>query len=226
MRTVLFDIDGTLLMTNGGGSSALRLAMKQVFELENPCLQIEFSGRTDRSILAELLRINGLSDTYPHQQRLRQRYVELFPDVLRNCGGWLLPGVPELLERLSREARIRSYVMTGNLVETAGHKLGHFGLQSYFRGIFGGEHDAHRNCLARRTAKTIRERYGDAALDDLIVVGDTIADIECGHAIGAKVIAVCTGTDNRVKLEGASPLAVHDDLADTERLLDLITLCT
>ena len=222
MRTLLFDIDGTLLMTNGGGSGALKLAIQQEFGLDSVCTDVTYSGRTDRSLLPELLERNGLPSDNEHLQRLGNRYTELFPEVLSRRGGIVQPGTVDLLSRLSGQSNLRCYVMTGNLVATATQKLEHFGLLSFFRGIFGGDHDSQRKGLAERTASVIRDRYGDSATDDMVVIGDTPADVLCGHAIGAKVVAVCTGFHDRAALEAENPMSVHDDFADVEKIFNLL----
>lgn len=223
MRTLLFDIDGTLLMTNGGGSSALKLAIEQEFGIDTACLDLDFAGRTDRSLLVEILQRNHLPTSDEFQLRLCRCYTTLFPQVLARRGGRILPGALELLSRLALQPNLRCYVMTGNLEETATQKLEHFGLLQFFRGIFGGDHDHDRNRLAERTADALRERYGATATRDVIVIGDTPADVRCGHAIGASVVAVCTGNYDRDALEAEKPMAVHDDLSDVSAIFDLLS---
>ncbi len=223
MRTILFDIDGTLLMTNSGGATALRQAMSDEFGLRDPRTEIQFGGRTDRSILTELLTINDLADTQANRDRLRDRYVELFPETLRKVGGKLMPGVLPLLDAVNRDGGLRSYIMTGNFHATGQCKLDHFGLSNFFRGIFGGDHDSDRDHLARRTSDSIALRYGRQSISELWVIGDTVADIRCGHAINAKVIAVCTGGQTRAQLEAESPLAIRDDLTNFDEVLTLLT---
>jgi len=223
MRTLLFDIDGTLLLTNRGGKGAIQRAITQEFGVADVRTDIQFSGRTDRSLLVELLEINGLPTNEAHQNRLEGVYRTLLPVVLNRHGGRVLPGAISLLKRISAETDLRCYVMTGNLHETATQKLSHFGLSQFFRGIFGGDHDHHRNSLAERTAIALRERYGDSATEDVVVIGDTPADIRCGHAIGAKVVAVCTGIHDRDELESENPMSVLDDLSDVSACFDLLT---
>jgi phosphoglycolate phosphatase len=222
MRTLLFDIDGTLLLTNGGGSGALKLAMEREFLIDSARTDIRFSGRTDRSLLAELLERNNLPTSDEHQQRLRDCYTKLFPDVLARRGGRVLPGAVELLNRLSSRSGLRCYVMTGNLHETGRRKLDHFGLLPFFERVFGGDHDHERNRLAERTVESIRRLDGESATRDLVVIGDTPEDIRCGHAIGAQVVAVCTGHYDRDDLEAENPTSVHDDLSDVETIFDLL----
>ena len=223
MRTLLFDIDGTLLLTQNSGSGALKQAMRDEFGLLESRVDLDFSGRTDRSILIELLEKNDLEACSENQNRLEQCYAGLLPEVLAQAGGRLLPGVKSLLDRIGDLPGIRCCVMTGNLVHTARMKLDHFSLSGYFQSIFGGDHDQHRNDLARRAAVDLRNLYGDDATDDMVVIGDTTADIECGHAIGAKVIAVATGAHDRELLASREPYAILDDLSDTDHLTSLLT---
>jgi phosphoglycolate phosphatase len=214
MRVLLFDIDGTLLITDSGGKGALELALADEFSLDRVDVDIEFAGRTDRSLLTDLLHRNGLQPSDENQRRLAERYAGYLPDVLHQRGGQVLPGVTEMLHKIAAQSERLCYVMTGNLAVTATHKLNHFGLLHFFEGVFGGDHDIQREDLARRTAATIRDRHGEHALQEMIVIGDTPHDIRCGHAIGAKVIAVCTGSYDRADLEAENPAAVCEDFSD------------
>ncbi len=223
MRVLLFDIDGTLLLTNGGGSGALKHALEREFGVSEACTNVDFAGRTDRSLLEEILCRNRMPNTREHFERLRDCYTTLLPRVLQEHGGKVLPGAVSLLEQLRDRNDLICHVMTGNLTATATVKLEHFGLRHYFDDIFGGEHDAHRNDLARRTAETIRARHGEAATREIIVIGDTPADVQCGHAIGASVLAVCSGRHGRHELEAERPMSVHDDLSDLAAILQLLT---
>jgi phosphoglycolate phosphatase len=56
----------------------------------------------------------------------------------------------------------------------------------------------------------------------MVVIGDTPADIRCGHTIGAKVMAVCTGSHHRDELEAENPMSVHDDMSDVSAIFDLL----
>lgn len=222
MRTLLFDIDGTLLLTNQGGSSALQLALQQEFDLAQPNIDVSYGGRTDRSLLAQLLSINNLPDNDDFRGRLRRRYTAVFPDVLAERGGDVLPGATRILERVHAEASVHVVAMTGNLTETGTEKLRFFDLLQYTQWVSGGEFDADRDDLAKRTVKGISERFGEPAAKDLVVIGDTVADVRCGRVIGAKVIAVCTGSCDRAGLQSEKPHAVLDDLSNTDQIFDLL----
>ena len=222
MRTLLFDIDGTLLLTNNGGSQALNLALQEEFDIAQPNTDVTFGGRTDRSLLSELLSINQLPDDASHRERLQNRYTSVFPHVLRRCGGRVLQGVAALLALLHNEPQTRTCVMTGNLAQTGEEKLRHFDLLKFIHWTSGGQFDACRDDLARRTAKLIAQRHGPDSADDIVVIGDTAADIRCGRVIGAKVVAVCTGSHDAERLESEKPDFLLNDLSNTQAVFDLL----
>ncbi len=222
MHTLLFDIDGTLLLTNNGGKRALEQALMEEFGLESASAEIAFAGRTDRGILDELLEINQLPVDQSHRDRLRNRYVIALPSALSAQGGIVLPGVVELLSQLANDKRVIVSVMTGNFLETAERKLSHFGLRQYVRWIVGGDLDTDRNDLARRARDFILKRSGPEALKRITVIGDTPADVRCGHAIGAHVVAVCTGGYDRETLLREKPLLVVEDLTDLAQVMPVL----
>ena len=54
------------------------------------------------------------------------------------------------------------------------------------------------------------------------MIGDTPADIQCGHAIGAKVVAVCTGWHSREELSTENPMVIVDDFSDVSTVFALL----
>ena len=62
----------------------------------------------------------------------------------------------------------------------------------------------------------------ELAARDLVVIGDTPADIECAHAVGALAIAVATGRYPVEALAEHGPEAVFSTLADTDAVLRVI----
>ncbi|MAI74196.1 MAG: hydrolase [Rhodopirellula sp.] len=223
MKTLLFDIDGTLIVTNETGTRALEAVLRDQFGVVRPNLEVRFGGRTDRSLLNELMLINDIKPTETNFDIFTTEYGAILPKVLQKCGGSVLPGVEALLTRLRLHQDLRCAIMTGNLKATATQKLRHFGLRGYFDDIFGGDFDSDRRHLARRTALYLRGAHGHQATDGTIVIGDTPADIVCGLDIDARVMAVCTGHFDRQTLETAGAHVVHRDFSDVDRVYRWLT---
>lgn len=222
MRTLLFDIDGTLLTIAGGGQRAFARALHAEFGVQQPDADVIFSGRTDRSLLVELLQRNSLSPTPEACGRLRRRYLGFFQSELNTTGGTLMPGARQLLQQLQNHADVVVAVMTGNFPESATRKLEHFDLRGYVQWIVGGDLDVHRDDMARRASTMISSRYGEKAARDVIVIGDTPADVQCAHAIGARALAVATGGHSTEQLQQCDPWCVVEDFRQTDAIVQTL----
>ena len=217
----LFDIDGTLINTSGAGGAALNLALQEAFGVTEP-KKINLSGRTDRGIALELFQHHQIEPSESNWLRYREAYLTRLKTMLPVRQGVVLPGARELLAQLSSLPNTALGLLTGNIQEAHRHKLDHFGLYQHFGfGGFGDEHPC-RDDVARAALRSVHHHHGEAADREVWVVGDTPLDIRCARAIGAKVVAVATGTFSVVELRSFAPeFAVEslEDLAPWQHLL-------
>jgi phosphoglycolate phosphatase-like HAD superfamily hydrolase len=223
MHVLLFDIDGTLLNSGGAGKAALEGALIEDFGLEGLRGHVPYSGRTDRAIVRDLMRLHAIEETPANVSRLLDGYLRRLPDCLCRHQGRVLPGIAALLEQLGRRERLAVGLLTGNIRAGARAKLGHFGLYEHF--AFGGFGDHHweRDDVAREAlAETTRHLNGQVHNDRVWVIGDTPLDVQCARAIGARVAAVATGWHPRAELAAARPDLLLDDLSDPGPLLEAL----
>lgn len=224
MRTLFFDIDGTLLVTENAGSGALIRAIEAEFGVVDFSIgQIRFGGRTDRDLVREILVSANVEPSPENQGRLRRRYCWALREDLRTVRGQVLPGVVELLRELASLRQVALAVMTGNFPETARMKLETFKLIDFFPWVIGGDLDAVRCDMARRAADQLVRRVGAAARDDMIVIGDTPNDVKCAHSMGARCLAVCTGSASQEELQAAGADHIVSDLTAAAALEFLVT---
>ncbi len=228
MHVVLFDIDGTLISSGGAGRSALQAGLAEEFGPRALSDRLELSGRTDRAILHDLLRLCGLPDSKDNVDRLRAAYLRHLPRHMHAHAAQagaaayharVLPGVADLLAALSRRDDVRIGLLTGNMREGARIKLGHFGLFDYF--AFGGYGDEHldRDDVARAALADAHRHLGRPIDPDRVwVIGDTPLDVRCARAVGARVLAVVTGWHSRDQLAACGPDLLLDDLNDARAL--------
>ncbi len=222
MHYCLFDIDGTLIHSGGAGSAAMKMALEQEFGITAPTEGIAMAGRTDRAIVADLFEFHEISEPETSVDRFLQTYLQHLPTVLKQLDGVILPGIGQLLRSLSERDDIVLGLLTGNFREGARIKLEHFELYKHFE--FGGFGDSHddRDDVAREALDEVHKRSnGRVAMDHVWVIGDTPADVKCGRAIGAQVIAVGTGFSSMQKLESAGPDHLFEDFSDTASLVRL-----
>jgi phosphoglycolate phosphatase len=223
---VLFDIDGTLLLSGGAGVRAMARAFEETFGVANAFEGISVAGHTDTFLVRQALVRAGLEDTPDAHERFRQTYLALLPEeiVKRGTGRKaVMPGVHELLTSIAGRRSLHSALLTGNYERAAQIKLEHFGLAGHFEwGAFGDE-AADRNELGRLALRRAVERaIPAAACGNAVVVGDTPQDIACARAMGARVIAVATGMSTVDELRAAGADAVLTDLSDTAAVIALL----
>ncbi len=231
MKLVLFDIDGTLLGTDGAGRRAIHRALLDETGTAGPIEQYRFDGKTDPQIIGELLALAGHAGARDRAciDAVCRRYVEHLRAELDKPTQTttLMPGTRELLGALeSHEAAGRALVglLTGNLASGAALKLRSAGLDpGRFRvGAYGSD-SARRADLPAVAAERAAALTGRAVRgSDVIVLGDTPDDVACGRPIGARCVAVATGFYDVAALRAAGAAYVFETLADTTRVLDAI----
>jgi phosphoglycolate phosphatase-like HAD superfamily hydrolase len=227
-RLVLFDIDGTLLLTAGAGRRAIRTALAEFIGDAGVFDRVRFDGKTDPQIVAELLHEAGDPDPH-HGGRIAEvcaRYVALLEGELadRTAVVELMPGVLPLLERLEDERDVVLGLLTGNLAAGAALKLRAGGIDpARFRvGAYGSD-SGHRPDLPAIAAARAEPHFGRVpGGEEVVIIGDTPADIACGRGIRARALAVATGAYAAVELASHAPHAVFPDLSATDAVVAAI----
>ncbi|NOT34697.1 MAG: HAD hydrolase-like protein [Candidatus Eisenbacteria bacterium] len=195
----LFDIDGTLLWTDGAAREAFRLALREERGIDDDLATVPFGGRTDSLILKDALAQHGETATPEEAERFWQRTSAHMEHLLTPERGRLLPGVVALLDHVAAEPDWTLALLTGNSRPMARVKLEHFGLTDRFAfGAFGDE-GPNRDAVARLAVERARDRHG-VSPERCIVLGDTEHDITCARAAGAHAVAVATGQRDRAYL--------------------------
>lgn len=228
MRLVLFDIDGTILLTAGAGRRAILAAITEEVGHVGFIQEVRFDGKTDPQIVTELLEAAGHPG--PHRservEALCFRYVDLLQHELRQPSNTttVMPGVHPLLDRLEREEGVVLGLLTGNVAQGAALKLQAAGLDpARFRvGAYGSD-SAHRPDLPAIAARRAEPYFGRLPTGpEVVIIGDTPADIACGTGIDARAVAVATGAYTVADLRACGPHAAFENLSDTDRVLEAI----
>jgi len=226
IRLILFDIDGTILYTGGAGRRAMRRALLEVFGATGPIKGFPFAGKTDPQIIIELMTLAGYA---PNLIRRRmpdfwEQYVEYLEDEMTRADNMVVyPGVFELVRALRDSNGTLLGLQTGNIERGARLKLEPTGLNPFFPvGAFGDDSD-NRNELPRIAVQRVRKQFGRTFRgQEVIIVGDTPADVACARHFGARAVAVATGFHDRQGLADSRPDALFDDFEDTQKVLKAI----
>lgn len=219
-RLVLFDIDGTLIRGNGAAKRAFEASLVAAFGTAGDTT-MPFDGKTDPQIARELMRGAGFDDAAIDRRMgaVVAGYLErLREELARGTGTFeALAGVGALLDALGARDDVVLGLLTGNVVAGAEVKLRAAAIEwSRFRvGAYGNDSEYRPELpeIARRRGEVVVG--APVAGSDVVVVGDTPADIACARPIGARSVGVASGR------YGVDELAEHDaavvlpDLRDT-----------
>jgi phosphoglycolate phosphatase len=220
MKIALFDIDGTLVWTHGAGRRAMHRALAAAVGATGP-RDHRYDGKTDKQIIREALRHEGFGDADVDARMdgvLEQYVAELFVELEGDQhGAELLPGVAEVLDAIEARDDIVLGLLTGNVAAGAERKLRAVGVNParFVVGAFGSDHEIRDELpgIARERASLHlgRPLPGHAC----VIIGDTPSDVACARPIGARAIAVATGSFDLSTLAACGPSAVFPDLRDT-----------
>jgi phosphoglycolate phosphatase-like HAD superfamily hydrolase len=226
-RLLLFDIDGTLVLTGGAGARAMQRAFTELFGSANGLESISMGGRTDAWIVAQLAAAHGVRLADAELRAFHDTYLRHLADEMLQPGPGkgVLPGVRELLERLAARTDVHLALLTGNYRRGAEIKLEYFDLWRYFRtGAFGDDlHD--RNGLLWTALDNVVAAGGPRVRPaETTIIGDTPLDIAVAVAGGARSLGVATGNyDADTLLESGADAAVVD-LSDTGSVMNVLGL--
>jgi phosphoglycolate phosphatase len=205
IAAVLFDIDGTLLVTGGAGAVAWRRAFLELHGVEANIDEHTHAGMTDPEIAEIVFReVIGRDGSEAELAEAIAGYLSHLGDAVAESGGYrVMPGIGELLPRLAEQGVLLG-IVTGNIEPAAQIKLARGDLNRFF--AFGGYGSDSRD----RTELTKRaiERGGEASGHDLdrataIAVGDTPRDVKAGRGAGIRVVGVATGAYDLEELRQA-----------------------
>ncbi len=223
---LLFDIDGTLLMSGGAGNRALNRAFQEKFRIFKAMESITPDGKTDPAIVREVFKTKLQREpSTKEREELQNAYLRyLFEEVQTSKGYRLLPGVLSLLEDASQRSGLLLGLLTGNWKQGAEIKLERSHLKRFFPfGGFGSDAE-DRGEIARLAVCRGREYAEELVPDDRIfVIGDTLYDIRCARAAGVKAIAVATGSASVEDLALHQPDHVLKDLSSPEQFWAIIS---
>ena len=246
VKLLLFDVDGTLVLTAGAAVRAMDEAFVEVFGVRGAFEHVSMPGRTDGAILGDAfvralpqsqILADAMSAASVHAvdgqvARFKAAYFARFSEEIqkpvsaspaghrRHRFKGVLPGVRHLLDRLSVCDDMFLALLTGNYEQGARIKLEYFDLWRYFVCGAFGEDGVNRHELVP-VAMARARAAGCPALDprDVIIVGDTPLDVACARDGGVRCLAVATGGYSVDALGAAGAEVVFETLANTEAVL-------
>ncbi len=222
---VLFDIDGTLLITGGASSRCMLEAGRAVFGDQFQWTRVTV-GTTDPLLFEELAAANNVDQPREHHAAYRDRYLQLLQAELNRHAERIrvMPGIRGLLDRLAGREDVLTGILTGNYEPAAKAKLRHAGIDParFDVGVFGEDAADRPGLLETALIRYESLAGGQADRHRVVVVGDTPRDVACAAAGRCRSLAVATGRYTVEQLREAGADCVVEDLADPAPLLAML----
>jgi phosphoglycolate phosphatase len=229
---VLWDVDYTLVDSDGVGRKLYDIAFREMFGRPMP-QPGSMSGRTDRAIAIEVLGLAGVAEPRQVVEALHGRmaaHAAGLADLVRQRSR-VLPGAARAVAALAGAgpradgtagAGVVQSLLTGNIRPLAEIKLAPLGLTDHLDldvGAYGDAHEVRAELVPLARSRAARAYGRDFGGQATVLVGDTPLDVAAALATGARAVAVATGQFTAADLAASGAHAVLPDLADTGQVL-------
>ncbi len=222
-KLLLFDIDGTLIRSNGAGRLTLAYALEKLYGSSGPLESYNMSGKTDPRIISDLLTAMGVAAKEIKQQlpSIYELMAEHGQKVFQEKEMTPCPGIPELLQQLANREDVLLGLLTGNSQLTAPLKLSAAGIDplQFKVGAYGSDALDRNELPAIGMARANQLTGAGFNGNNTIIIGDTPADVLCARAGKATAVAVASGWHAASTLAEYHPDFLFDNFSETEQVL-------
>ena len=204
---LLWDIDGTLLTTNGLGKEPLLEAIMIHTGIDTNYGIVESAGLTDHQIVNTILETCGLGIHISGDliSQVLDSYIRLYSKMIPSDQIVVLNDSKRVLEKISTHSEISNWICSGNISSGAQLKLKATRLENYFSStrLFCSERLEPRSSIVKRAVDAAK------ALNLIpIVIGDTEHDVFAAREAGIQCIAVESELYPTQKLIDSEPKAI------------------
>jgi len=225
MKLIIFDLDQTLVEVLAiHDESACRLFM----EFFNVCANfsdVEYAGRSMQDNFIQMGNRHGVDTTVINEKMpdLIAHYDRIFTDrIINDAAKYILPGVVPLLENLAKTDSI-VVLYTGDSRPVGESILKSTGLAKYFLKTFHATEVQERADMIQQAINWAYDNKGIAFKgNNIVVIGDSIRDIECGHYFHTRTISVATGYYDIKRLAEEKPDYIFKNLEDYRAVIKAI----
>ena len=204
---IFWDIDGTLLKTNGAAalpfSAAVSNYLGQTVNIEKK----EFSGLTDYEIAIRLAEKVNISLSKKEVTQILVEYCKLLPNSLKSGKVEKINDIERTLNFIKVSNQLVSSIGSGNCLDGAKIKLAQVNLLKFFdlKNIYcATEESWSRELIIEKAKKSLKvDQIG-------LIIGDSPRDIEVAKHLNMKVIGVASGSHTLAELAEYEPNLILD----------------
>jgi HAD superfamily hydrolase (TIGR01549 family) len=207
---LIFDLDGTLVDSRKGIVKAVNHTLKRLSIEEKDFEEIvSYIGTGVKDLLRKSLG--------KENENLWEKSITIFEDYYQNHSdeeSMLYPNVKDTLEHFKNKDKI---ILTNRKKKMAKVTLHNFGIDNYFKEIFGGSDDG---CL-KPSACPVDKLFSNFVFDKKksIIIGDMDLDVLSGKSAGILTCAVTYGLGAKEDLIKSKPDFIVDDLSELIKIV-------
>lgn len=214
---LLWDIDGTLLDTNGVAAKQLIESFKEITREDCSIYPGQFSGFTDFEIVLTLLANSGLHPEIDRAEQILTHYGTRLKNKLLETPPTLLAEVREVFQNMEKLTFVQHFIGTGNSKLGAHTKIATSGLQKYF------EDDSYFISTPEKVSRDlVIESAANAIYYPTLLIGDSDRDIMSAKKNKLTVLAVATGHHKVDELKSHNPDYILSKNWTAEEFFDVI----
>jgi len=225
MKLIILDLDQTLVDFISVHNEVARRLFKRFFDVDVRLTDIDFAGKSLNQSFHELARLKSIPEDVFRKKshQLLESYETTFGESIpEDASKYILPGARELLSELAKTNNI-VVLYTGDSPGIVSHVFRATNLGKFFRFCLYGTEVENRADMVRLAVEKAERLTGREFKDkNIVIIGDSIRDIECGKEFNALVIAVATGFHSEEELRKRAPDYLFKDLTDYKRILQCI----
>jgi beta-phosphoglucomutase-like phosphatase (HAD superfamily) len=226
-KLAIFDMVGTLLWAPEVYEIAYSKTVKEVYGVNGTIYDTYFSASTIPSITMRIAQSKGISNKILKEKKsiILPTFEKHFIKVLEKIKPKVLPGIPELLELLSKKNFVFA-LYTGDSMKTTDALLKMTTLYKYFPVEM-------RSCASRKkplinrakllleAIKKAERKFGKFSKKSIYLFDDSTKGIESGKSLGIITIGV-VGTETFKELKNCNPDYLFKDFGNPKRVIEII----
>lgn len=225
LKLIIFDLDQTLVDSISVHDKATSELFKRCFGVDARLTEIDFAGKSLKENFIELAKLKGIPENQITQNsdKLLKNYEHIFDKMIpQDFSKYILPGVKELLQELSRTENL-VVLYTGDSPVIVKTVLRATGLEKYFKFSWHGTETKTRADMVRLAIEKAQRLTGKTFKNkDVVIIGDSIRDIEAGRQFNALTIAVATGFHTVEELSKNKPDYLFRNMEDFRQILNIV----
>jgi len=201
IKEIVWDWNGTLINDT---SLCVDILNKILFLHDQPSISIEYYRNNFSFPVSAFYKIISLPSSGKKFDDVSLTFISEYRLKWKECN--LQPGVLQILKLIKQLGLRQSILSAGNQSDVEVF-LDHFKLESFFNQVFGTD-----NIKAEGKIELGKKFITDSNLrpDEILLVGDTIHDLQVANEIGCSVLFFSQGHNSNNQLSGYSVHIIND----------------